>query len=220
MSACRPYIYMAAGCFTKMHGILHAEKRKPMGKIHNVEKMTDNRFVNLYHVDATSIHNTPVSYYVASRAKDVPSLKLKTGRNDPDGVIIYSIYGQKRDKVDYIYEFPAGLVEPNEDFHEGAVREMYEETGLKFEPLKVNPAFEKPYFTTVGMTDESCATVYGYASGEISKEAQEDTEEIEVVLADRDEVKRILKEERVAIMCAYMLMHFLKDKEPFAFLEE
>ena len=59
-----------------------------------------------------------------------------------------------------------------------------------------------------------------YAVGEISKEAQEDTEEIEVVLADRNEVKRILKEERVAIMCAYMLMHFLKDKEPFAFLEE
>ena len=49
-----------------------------MGKIHNVEKMTDNRFVNLYHVDATSVHNTPASYYVASRANDVPSLKLKT----------------------------------------------------------------------------------------------------------------------------------------------
>lgn len=69
-----------------------------MGKIHNVEKMTDNRFVNLYHVDATSVHNTPVSYYVASRANDVPSLKLKTGRNDPDGVIIYSIYGEKETK--------------------------------------------------------------------------------------------------------------------------
>ena len=70
-----------------------------MGKIHNVEKMTDNRFVNLYHVDATSVHNTPVSYYVASRAKDVPALKLKTGRNDPDGVIIYSLHGEKRDRV-------------------------------------------------------------------------------------------------------------------------
>ena len=89
---------------------------------------------------------------------------------------------------------------------------------LKLEPLKVDTAYEKPYFTTIGMTDESCATVYGYASGEISKDAQEDTEEIEVVLADRDEVRRILKEENVAIMCAYMLMHFLNDEEPFAFL--
>ena len=31
-----------------------------MGKIHDVQKLTDNRFVNLYHVDATSVHNTPV----------------------------------------------------------------------------------------------------------------------------------------------------------------
>ena len=96
---------------------------------------------------------------------------------------------------------------------------MYEETGLKLETLKVDEAYEKPYFTTVGMTDESCATVYGYASGTVSRAAQEDSEEIEVVLADRDEVRRILKEERVAIMCAYMLMHFLNDEEPFAFLK-
>ena len=92
-----------------------------MGKIHNVEKLTDNRFVNLYHVDATSVHNTPVSYFVASRAKTVSEMKLKTGKNDPDGVIIYSLYGEKKDRVvlirqyrytlgGYVYEFPAGLV--------------------------------------------------------------------------------------------------------------
>lgn len=202
-----------------------------MGKIHNVKKMTDNRFVNLYHVDATSVHNTPVSYFVASRARDTDSMKIITRKNKPDGVIIYSIYGEKNDRVvlirqfrytigDYIYEFPAGLVEEGEDFHEGAVREMYEETGLKFTPLKVDPAYEKPFFPTVGLTDESCAAVYGYASGEISKDAQEASEEIEVVLADREEVKRILREENVAIPCAYMLMHFLKDPDPFSFLQE
>lgn len=201
-----------------------------MGQIHNVEKLTDSKYVNLYNVKATSIHNTPVSYFVASRAKSISELKLKTKKNTPDGVIIYSIYGENKDKVvlirqyrytldDYIYEFPAGLVEPGEDFHEGAARELYEETGLTLSPLKVDEAYEKPYFTTIGMTDESCATVYGYASGEISVEAQEDSEEIEVVLADRDEVRRILKEENVAIMCAYMLMHFLKDEEPFGFLK-
>ena len=200
-----------------------------MGQIHDVEKLTDSKYVNLYNVKATSIHNTPVSYFVASRAKSISELKLKTKKNTPDGVIIYSIYGENKDKVvlirqyrytldDYIYEFPAGLVEPEEDFHEGAARELYEETGLTLSPLKVDEAYEKPYFTTIGMTDESCATVYGYASGEISADAQEDSEEIEVVLADREEVRRILKEENVAIMCAYMLMHFLKDEEPFGFL--
>ncbi|MCF0134668.1 MAG: NUDIX hydrolase [Blautia sp.] len=201
-----------------------------MGKINHVEKMTDNRFLNMYNVKATSVHDTPVNYYVASRAEKTEDLKLVSRENHPDGVLIYSIYGEKHDKVvlirqyrytigDYIYEFPAGLVEPGEDFHEGAVRELYEETGLLLEPLHVPEEFEKPYFTTIGMTDESCAAVYGYASGEISAAAQEDSEEIEVILADRDEVRRILKEEKVAIMCAYMLMHFLKDEEPFDFLK-
>ena len=142
-----------------------------MGKINSIKKQTDNRYVNLYNVKATSVHNT-------------------------------------------------GLVEPDENYHEGAIRELYEETGLSLSPIQVPDAYQKPYFTTVGMTDESCATVYGYASGAISTKAQEDTEEIEVVLADRQEVKRILKEEKVAIMTAYMLMHFLKDEEPFAFLDE
>ena len=72
----------------------------------------------------------------------------------------------------------------------------------------------------MGLTDESCATVYGYASGNMSRKFQEELEEIEVVLADRDEVRRILKEERVAIMCAYQLMHFLHDADPFAFLRD
>ena len=201
-----------------------------MGKINKVSKQTTNPYLNLYDLDVVNKVGREDHYYVASRAKTEDDLKLShIENNDPDGVAIYSLYGEKKDKVvlvrqyrytlgDYIYEFPAGLVEPGEDFHEGAVREMYEETGLKLEPLKVDPAFEKPYFTTVGMTDESCATVYGYASGEISKAAQEDSEEIEIVLADRTEVKRILKEERVAIMCAYMLMHFLKDEDPFEFL--
>ena len=184
-----------------------------MGQIHDIEKLTDSKFVNLYHINATSVHNTPVSYFVASRAKSIEQMKIKTRENTPDGVIIYSLYGEKRDKVVLVrqYRYTIG---------EGAVREMHEETGLKFTPLKVNPAFEKPYFTTIGMTDESCATVYGYAEGEISKDAQEDSEEIEVVLADREEVKRILKEENVAIMCAYQLMHFLQDDEPFAFLKK
>ena len=81
---------------------------------------------------------------------------------------------------------------------------------MDFQPIQTEECFEKPYFTTIGMTDESCASVYGYATGTISRQYMEESEEIEVVLADREEVARILREENVAIMCAYQLMHFLK----------
>jgi len=201
-----------------------------MGSIKKISRITENPYVNLYHVEGENRKQNPVHYYVASRAKAEQELKLVTHENTPDGVIIYSLYGPGHDKVvlvrqyrytldDYIYEFPAGLVEANEDYHDAAVREMKEETGLLLEPIKVAAGYEKPYFTTIGMTDESCATVYGYARGETTTKYLEENEELQVILADRQEVKRILKEEKVAIMCAYMLMHFIKDEEPFAFLK-
>ena len=204
-----------------------------MGKIHSVEKLTDCKFVNLYALKATSIHDTPVSYYVASRAKTMEELKAVTHENNADGVIIFSVYGEKRDKVvlirqyrypidGYIYEFPAGLCEDGEDFKEAGIRELKEETGLDLQAIDVPDMYSKPFFTTIGMTDESCGTVYGYASGKPSLDGQEDSEEIQIVIADKEEVRRILKEENVAIMCAYQLMHFLESEEgnPFYFLGE
>lgn len=202
-----------------------------MPEIKDVKKQTDNRFLNIYELDARDRVGNSKPYFVASRAKTKEDLKLTTHNEKPDGVIIYALQKEHRDKVllirqyryaldEYIYEFPAGLVDEGEDFRQAAVREVKEETGLNLYPLEVLTEYERPFFTTVGMTDECCGTVYGYVDGEISSAGLEDTEDIQVILADRAEVRRILKEERVAIMCAYMLMHFLQDEEPFAFLGE
>ncbi len=201
-----------------------------MSKIRKINKQTENRFLNLYDLEAEDRVGGDIHYYVSSRAKTPDDLKINTRNEKPDGVIIYSLYGEKKDKVvlvrqyrypldDYVYELPSGLVDPGETYRQAGIREMKEETGLDFSPLMPDPLYERPFFTSVGMTDESCATVYGYASGQISRKGLEDTEDLEVVLADRAEVHRILKEERVAIMCAYMLMHFLKEDEPFGFLQ-
>lgn len=211
-----------------------------MRRVHDVKKMTDNPYLNMYALDMCDECGKHSTYYLASRNQSVEDLKLSTGVNKADGVIVYAVYkgknkekGQDKEKLvlirqyrstinDFIYEFPAGLVDAGEDFKTAGKRELKEETGLDFEPIRAADMYTKPFFTTVGMTDESCDTVYGYAYGEPSKEGQEATEEIDIVLADRDEVRRILKEERVAIMCAYMLMHFLhsEEGEALSFLEE
>lgn len=202
-----------------------------MSRIRHIDKLTDSRHLNMYELEARNRLDNPVDYFVASRAKEIEDLKISTHNLKPDGVIIYSLYGEQKDKVilvrqyryaidGYIYEFPAGLVDPGEDYKIAGARELKEETGLDFHPVNVDEMYEKPYFTTIGMTDECCASVYGYATGKVSKDGLEDNEDIEVVIADREEVRKILKEERVAIMCAYMLMHFLKDEDdPFAFLK-
>lgn len=204
-----------------------------MGIIHKITQQTKNRFLNMYELEVTHKSGKNSRYFVSSRAEKPEDLKICTKKNTPDGVIIYSIVKdtdgvekvvlirQYRYPIDgYIYEFPAGLVDAGEDYAQAAVRELKEETGLTLTPIKVAPEYEKPYFTTIGMTDESCAAVYGYAAGEITRKYQEDSEEIEVVLADRAEVRRILKEEHVAIMCAYMMMHFLHEEDAFGFLKK
>ena len=98
-----------------------------MPEIKKVTPLTENPHVNLYHLDVESKTGRKGHYYVASRAKTENDLKIKTRKNTPDGVIIYSLYGEKKDRVvlvrqyryaidSYIYEFPAGLVEPGEDY--------------------------------------------------------------------------------------------------------
>ena len=197
-----------------------------MDRVKGIKKLTDNRFLNLYELDATFRDGSSGPYYVASRQKSADSLKAVTRQNHADGVVLFGIHREQKDKLvlirqfrypinSYAYELPSGLVDPGEDMLEAGIREMFEETGLNFTPVST----ARPYFTSIGMTDESCGTVFGYCTGEPSNANQEGTEDIQVVLADQEECKRILREENVAIMCAYMLMHFIASEgDPLEFL--
>lgn len=197
-----------------------------MSAIGKIEKKAGSKFLSFYEMEAVHRDGSSSPYYMASRNDDGSSLTAVTHTVRPNGVTIYSLLEDKVVLVrqyryplgGYVYEFPAGLVEPGEDIASAAVREMYEETGLVFAPI-ASP-FSRPYFSSVGMTDESCCLVFGRCQGTPTSIHQENTEDIQVVLADRAECRRILAQEQVAIQCAYMLMHFVSSQDnPFAFLE-
>lgn len=197
-----------------------------MSAIGKIEKKAGSKFLSFYEMEAVHRDGSSSPYYMASRNDDGSSLTAVTHTVRPNGVTIYSLLEDKVVLVrqyryplgGYVYEFPAGLVEPGEDIADAAVREMYEETGLAFAPI-ASP-FSRPYFSSVGMTDESCCLLFGRCQGTPTSIHQERSEDIQVVLADRAECRRILAQEQVAIQCAYMLMHFVSSQDnPFAFLE-
>ena len=131
-----------------------------MDRIRSAKKQTNNRFLNMYELEVTHRDGKTSPYYMASRVDEPEKIKADTNVNTPNGVIMYGVYGENKDMVvlvrqyrypigGYVYEFPAGLVEPSEELIDAGVREMFEETGLTFTPVDAG-SYTKPFFTTVG----------------------------------------------------------------------
>ena len=196
-----------------------------------LKRQTDNKFLNMYEIDAVRRDGVHFPYYIATR-REQGDLMYENGVLRADGVVIYPVCRHDPEKLvilrqfrypvnDYIYEVPAGLVDPGEDPMEAAVREMKEETGLIFTPYRdYDRELLRPFVQSQGMSDECDVTVFGYAEGDISRRAPEATEDIQVILADKQEIRRILREELVSLRAAYLFMAFLKSdpKDPFDFL--
>ena len=104
----------------------------------------------------------------------------------------------------YVYMLPAGLVDSGENLEVAAKREFKEETGLKLEIVKVN----KERYTSIGLSNEKLATVFGYYEGTPSKEHQEDSEDAEILLVDKEMALDILETGEVSIRTAMFFEHF------------
>ena len=203
-----------------------------MKRFTGIRKQTDNRFLNLYEMDALTESGQSFSYYFGSR-NGADRIKARTHDVHAEGIVIYPVWQDEPDKLvlirqyrypidAWLYELPAGLIDEGETAAQAAVREMKEETGLTFTVYEGgDPAYRKAFFLGAGMTDESSQAVFGYASGTPHTDFKEATESIQVLTADRTEAKRILRDERVSLRCAYLLMQFIhmNEKFPFAFLE-
>lgn len=175
-----------------------------MSKINKITPLTNVKFLNLYELEAENKFGDTHPYYVASR-KNENIMMAATKEVIPDGVVIYSLFGEKADHLimvrqfryplnDYIYELPAGLIDPGESIKETAIR---------------------------GMTDETNCTVYGISTGMPNLDHLEPNEDLSVELVDKNEAKRILREENLSVKAYYLLLHFIQSdpSDPFAFLK-
>lgn len=184
---------------------------------------THERFLNLYTLICEQRDGKRINYSVASRAKNIKDLVAISGKVKADAVAICAtiqdedtgekglvMVKQYRFPIDRrIYELPAGLLENDEVVFKGALREMFEETGLEFIYSHAIDDTPRPSFSSPGMTDESVSILFGYCKGTPTNANQEASEDIEVVLASVQECQRILREEEYDIRAFWAMKLFI-----------
>ncbi len=198
----------------------------------DIHPLTDNRFLNLYRMDAVNSKGRAFDYFFASRRRGDMILPNSHDLR-PDGVLVYAIdeddpsrilmVHQYRYPADmYLYELPAGLIDAGETPEEAAAREIREETGMDFTPAQIKDVpLMRPYMLAQGITDEVGINVFGTVRGNFSDAFQEDSEYISPMWASKDEVIRILREEITSMRAQLLLSMFVHSDpdDPFGFLK-
>jgi len=173
-------------------------------KIEFVKKITDYLHLNMFEVGYLDTNDRQKVWSLASR-NDPP--KCVSGHfAEPDAVVIVPYHTEHKKLViikefrvplgGYQYGFPAGLVDAGETIEISVRRELKEETGLTMTKInKISP----PVYSSSGMTDESVSMAYVDCSGEISKEGNTSSEEIETVFVSPKDAKALCDNRQ--IMC-------------------
>lgn len=172
-------------------------------KFKGIQKKEEGKFITRYDLCYETIDHKEKIYEIISRKKNLTTLEEING-DKPDAVVIICtdetdehilINKEYRMAVgDFVYNFPAGLIDPGEHYEESAKRELWEETGLEL--YEIND-FIGPSYSAVGFSNEINVTVVGKARGEFAKSTST-VEEIEAGWYTREEVRELLKTNRFA----------------------
>ena len=174
-------------------------------KFKHIQKREEGKFITRYDIAYETVDKQEKIYEIISRNKALDSIESLNGTK-PDSVVIIATdeSGEKllinkefRMAVgDWVYNFPAGLIDEGEEPAESAKRELWEETGLELYEME---DFIGPSYSAVGFSNEINVCVVGKARGSF-KPSTSTVEEIEPGWYTKAELRELLKTARFAAL--------------------
>ena len=153
-----------------------------------IRRILEGKFITRYDVDYVTAEGRQKTYEIISRNRNIQTLEeLQNHRPNAVVMVLTDESGERilinreyrMAMAQWIYNFPAGLIDPGETPEESARRELWEETGL-----------------TLSRIDDVLDNSYS-AVGEFRKSTS-DAEEIVPGWYTREDVRRLLRTEPFA----------------------
>jgi len=168
-----------------------------------LEKREEGKFITRYNLEYETVDHKSKTYEMISRSGKLNGFE-DLHNDKPDAVVI--IVTDENDEhilVDrefrmavgeWVYNFPAGLIDPGEVPDESAKRELMEETGLELYEIDERLGIS---YSAVGFSNETNVVVIGKARGDF-KPSTSTLEEIEPKWYSKSEMRELLKTAKFA----------------------
>ena len=168
-----------------------------------IRKVLEGNYLTRYDVDYRTAEGRIKTYEMISRNRNMTTLEeLQSKAADSVILILTDERGERlllnrefRMAVgQWVYNFPAGLIDPGETPEESGRRELWEETGLEL--TRIDDVLDNSY-SAIGFSNERNVCIFGAAAGTFRKSTS-DSEEIVPGWFDREELRKLLRTEAFA----------------------
>ncbi len=172
-------------------------------KLKGIEKKEEGKYITRYDVTYETVDKKEKIYEMISRKSNIKTIE-DLHSNTPDAVVIIAV-DESGEKIlinrefrlavgEWVYNFPAGLIDHGETPEQSARRELWEETGLELYEIE---DFIDCSYSAVGFSNEMNVCIVGKARGSF-RESTSTVEEIVPGWYTREEVRELLTTQRFA----------------------
>jgi ADP-ribose pyrophosphatase len=159
----------------------------------NKQNVAETKYLNLVMTTFENKQGKPSQWLSAERPGNQHAVVIVAMVQDTINNPLLVVTKEYRIPIQgYEWGCPAGLIEPGQSIHETAKRELKEETGL--DVIRFIRPVTPMVYNSAGMTNEAVSFAFVEASGTISQENLQDSEDITTFLYSRASVQQLLQD--------------------------